>query len=170
MSEPNTPALFDLSQCERHLVELAEPDAARFTGSTVEKDRQRVDAVLSAVVAGVPREHIAALAKISTHTIAGIVDRAERSGEIAGWKERMSRLLARATETMAATLVEAVEQKKLAPAALPVSLGIAVDKKLLLDGEATSRVEHVERVRPEDITALIKRAKVVDIEPAKLTN
>jgi len=167
---PITPALFDLAECERHLVELAQPDAARFTGTTTEKDRQRVDAILAAVVAGVPREHIAALAKVSTHTIAGIVERAERSGEIATWKERMSRLLARATETMAATLVEAVEQKKLAPAALPVALGIATDKKLLLDGEATSRVEHVERVRPEDITALIKRAKVVDIEPAKLTN
>ena len=165
--EPTTqrhPALFDLAECERHLVELAAPDAARFTGTTTEKDRQRVEAVLAAVVAGVPREHIARLANISTHTIAGIVERAERSGEIAGWKERMSRLLARATETMAANLVEAVERKQIAPAALPVALGIATDKKLLLDGEATSRVEHVERVRPEDVLAGIKRISAVEIE------
>lgn len=161
-----TPALFDLAECERHLVELAAPQSARFTGTTVEKDRQRVDAVLAAVVAGVPREHIARLAKISTHTIAGIVERAERSGEIAGWKERMSRLLARATETMAANLVEAVEKKSIPAASLPVALGIATDKKLLLDGEATSRVEHVERVRPEDIAERIRRAQVIDLPAA----
>lgn len=165
-----TPPLFDLATCERHLIELRAPDAARFTGSTVEKDRERVEAVLAAVVAGVPREHIARLANISTHTIAGIVERAEKSGEIAGWKERMSRLLARATETMAANLVEAVEKKQIAPAALPVALGIATDKKLLLDGEATSRVEHVERVRPEDVLAGIKRLQVVEVDVEREAN
>jgi len=170
MNTPTTPALFDMAECERHLVELAAPDAARFTGTTTEKDRQRVDAILAAVVAGVPREHIAALAKVSTHTIAGIVERAERSGEIAGWKQRLSMMLARATETMAANLVEAVEKKSIPAASLPVALGIATDKKLLLDGEPTSRMEHVERVRPEDIIQLIKRAKVVEIEANKLTN
>lgn len=169
MSEAVTsqPVLFDLAECERHLVELAARDQDRFTGTTTERDRRLVDAVLSAVVAGVPREHVARLAAISTHTVAGIVERAERSGEIAGWKERMSRILARATETMAANLVEAVEAGNLPAGQLPVSLGISIDKKLLLDGEATSRVEHVERVRPEDILEHIKRAKVVDVDPVK---
>ena len=82
----------------------------------------------------------------------------------------MSRLLARATETMAANLVEAVEKKQIAPAALPVALGIATDKKLLLDGEATSRVEHVERVRPEDVLAGIKRLQVVEVDVEREAN
>ena len=111
-----TPPLFDLSECERHLVEIAGRDQERFSGTTTEKDRELVAGVLSAIAAGVPRDHIARLAGISTHTIAGIVERAEKSGEIAGWKERMSRQLARASEGLAASLVEAAERRPSRPA------------------------------------------------------
>lgn len=164
------PALFDVSECERHLVELAGLDRARFTGTTTEKDRELVDAVLAACAAGVPRVHVARLAKVSNNTVAGIIERAERSGEIAPWKERMSRQLARATEGLAASLVEAAENKTIPAGQQPIALAVLVDKKLLLDGEATSRVEHVERVRPEDILAKIRQAQqVVEIE-GKATN
>ena len=135
------PPLFDLAECESHLVRLAGRDQERFSGTTIEKDRELVAAVLGAVVAGVPRDHIARLAGISTHTIAGIVDRAESGGEIAPWKQRMSRQLARATESLAASLVEAADNKTIPVGQQSVSLAILVDKKLILDGEATSRVE-----------------------------
>jgi hypothetical protein len=159
------PALFDISECERHLVEIAARDQSRFTGTTTEKNRELVDSVLAACAAGVPRVHVARLAGISNHTVAGIIERAERSGEIAPWKERMSRQLARATEGLAASLVEAAENKSIPAGQQPIALAVLVDKKLLLDGEATSRVEHVERVRPEDVLAKIKAAQqVVEIE------
>lgn len=164
------PALFDLADCEQHLVQLAGRDRERFTGSTVAKDGELVDAVLAAVVQGVPRETIARLARISPSSIAAIVERAEKSGQIGGWKERMSRILARATETAAAGLVDDIERGKLPAGQKPVAIGILVDKKLLLDGEATSRVEHVERVRPEDIIAQLKRVKVQEIEAEKLND
>jgi len=157
------PALFDLASCEQHLVELAGRDQERFTGTTTEKDGELVQAVLAAVVQGVPRETIARLARISPSTIAALVERAEKSGQIGGWKERMSRILSRATETAAAALVDDIEKGKLPAAQKPVAIGILVDKKLLLDGEATSRVEHVERVRPEDVLAKIKAAQVIEI-------
>ena len=163
------PALFDFADVERHLVELAGPDRARFTGTTVAKDGELVDAVLAAVVQGVPRETIARLARISPTSIASIVDRAEKSGTIGGWKERMSRILARATETAAAGLVDDLEKGKLPAGQKPIAIGILVDKKLLLDGEATSRIE-VERVRPEDILRRIKAARLVEIEGKGTTN
>jgi hypothetical protein len=47
---------------------------------------------------------------------------------------------------------------------------VLLDKKLLVDGEATSRVEHVERVRPEDVLAALKRAQVVEIEGKRTEN
>lgn len=164
------PVLFDFAECEQHLVELAGADRARFTGSTVAKDGELVDAVLAAVVQGVPRETIARLAKVSPSSIASIVERAEKSGEIGGWKERMSRILSRATETAAASLVDDIEKGNLPAGQKPIAIGILMDKKLLLDGEATSRVEHVQRVRPEDILEEIKRAKIIEIEPAKGAN
>lgn len=164
MTEADT--LFDLAECERHLVALAAPDQKRFTGTTTEKDRQRVEAILAAVVAGVPAEHIARLANVSTHTVAGIVDRAERGGKIAGWKERMSRQLARATEGLAASLVEAAEKKTIAAGQQPVALGILIDKKLVLDGEATSRVEVVHRVEPSAI--LRELGRVVEVEAERI--
>jgi hypothetical protein len=145
-------------------VELAGRDRERFTGTTVEKDVELVQAVLGAVVAGVPHEHIARLGRISVHTVLGIVERAEKAGQIAGWKERMSRHLARGSEVLAQQIVEDAINGKLPAGQKAVAMGIVTDKKLLVDGEATSRVEHVERVRPEDILAQIKRAQMVEIE------
>lgn len=158
-TEEMQPALFDLAACERHLVAYA-ADRARFTGTTTEKDARLVDSVLAAVVAGVPKEHIAHLAGISPSTVQGIIERAEDAGKIGGWKQRMSRTLARATESCAAGLVEDIENGRLAPGQKPVAIGILVDKKLLLDGEATSRVEVVARVTPEQLLAEMKRATV----------
>ena len=105
MSAPQEiqPALFDLQDCERHLVELAS-DQSRFTGTTAGKDAQLVRAVLGAVVAGVPHKQIAALARISVHTVMSLVERAEGAGEIAPYKERMNRLLSRGAELLAATI------------------------------------------------------------------
>ena len=158
------PALFDLSACERHLVELAGRDQERFTGGTTERDGELVSAVLDAVNAGVRYDQIARLAQVSKHTIQGIVERAERSGKIAPYKERMSRQLGRITEALAGQMLDDVEAGKIAPRDKGLMTAVLVDKKLLLDGEATSRVEHVERVRPEDVLAGIKRISAVEIE------
>lgn len=159
-----TPPLFDLSACELHLVELAGRDQERFSGTTTEKDTELVAAVLDAVSAGVRYDQVARLARISKHTVQGIIERAERAGQIAPYKERMSRQLARITEALAGQMLDDVEAGKIAPRDKGLMTAVLLDKKLLVDGEATSRVEHVERVRPEDITALIKRAKVVEID------
>ena len=162
MSTPHEtqPALFDLEVCERHLLAIAKRDQDRFTGTTIEKHAETVGAVLAAVAAGVPREHIAKLAGISTKTIAGIVERAEANGEIAGWKQRMSRLLGRAAESAAASLAEDLDSGKITPGQKTLTIAILTDKRLLLDGEATSRVEHVQRVTPEQLMEEMKRATV----------
>lgn len=163
-----TPPLFDLATCERHLVELAGRDQERFSGSTTERDAELVSAVLDAVSAGVRYDQIARLARVSNHTVQGIVERAERSGRIAPYKERMSRQLGRITEALAGQMLDDVEAGKIAPRDKGLMTAMLVDKKLLLDGEATSRVEHVERVRPEDVLAGIKRIQVVEVDGERL--
>ena len=155
------PALFDLQQCERHLVEIAGRDQERFSGTTTDKHVELVNTVLEAVVAGVRYDQIAHLAGISRHTIQGIVDRAEKAGKIAPWKERMSRLLARTTEALAGQMLDDVQAGKIAPRDKGLMTAVLMDKKLLVDGEATSRVEIVARVTPEQLLAEMKRAAVV---------
>ena len=169
MSEAVTsqPVLFDLAECERHLVELAARDQDRFTGTTTERDAELVSTILRAVVAGVPTQHIADLAKVSPKTVLSVVERAELRGEIADYKQRMTRLLKRGTTVLAEQCIEDALAGKVPAGQKWVSLAIGIDKTLLMTGEATSRVEHVERVRPEDILEHIKRAKVVDLEPVK---
>ena len=53
-----------------------------------------------------------------------------------------------------------MEAGKVSASQIPVAVGIFTDKKLLLDGEATSRVEHVQRVTPEDLMADMKKASI----------
>lgn len=154
--DTDQPALFDLQQWEAELVRVR--DQERFSGSIVERDQRMVAAVLAAVAAGVPRRNICDLARISSHTVQGIVERAEKSGSIAPFKQRILGSLRRGAETLASSLIEDVETGELPPQSKPVALGILLDKCMLLDGEATARVE-VRHVDPDRVWDRIQRVK-----------
>ena len=150
------PALFDLRAWEQEVLHVR--DQERFSGRDTERDQRLVSAVLSAVSAGVPRQHICDLARISSHTVQGIVERAEKDGRIAPFKARISAALRRGAETIATSLIEDVEKGELPPSSKPVALGILLDKTLLLDGEATARLE-VRHVDADGVWERIQRVR-----------
>jgi len=132
-----------------------------FSGERVERDVQLVDAVLGAFAGGVSQRRIAAAFKLSRNTVAALIRRAEDAGRIEPYKGRLSGKLARAIEAGLEQWTDAVEAGQLSAGQIPVAVGIFQDKKLLLDGEATSRVEHQERVNVEDVMERLRRLREV---------
>ena len=99
---------------------------------------------------------------VSRNTVAGLIRRAEASGKVEPYKARVSARLGRAVEAGVECWTEAVEAGKISPSQIPVAVGIFADKKAMLDGEATSRVEVVQRVEAADVLADLRR--VVDVQ------
>lgn len=145
-----------MQDVERHLPEIA---GGTFSGKIVEQDREKVDAVLMAFASGIGKKRIARAFGLSPHTVRGIVQRAEAAGKIAPYKQRMSVRLAQAIELGVEQYIEALEEGKIAPGQIPVGVGILTDKKALLDGEATSRVERTDGPSLAEVIERMKRAK-----------
>jgi DNA-binding Lrp family transcriptional regulator len=154
--EDESPAFSFFSEVEQHLPEIA---GGTFSGVIVERDRELVDSVLAAFTAGIGKRRIARAFGLSPHTVRGIVQRAEASGRIAPYKQRMSARLAQAIELGVEQYIEALEEGKIAPGQIPVGVGILTDKKALLDGEATARVERTDGPSVQDVIERMRRAK-----------
>lgn len=155
--QPVLPVILD--QADERLAAVFASTAA-FSGVLTERDQSLVDAILSSFVAGATQRQIAERFKVSRNTIAQMVRRAEGDGRLEPYKARLSARLGRAVEAGIEHWTEAVEAGKVSASQIPVAVGIFTDKKLLLDGEATSRVEHVARVTPEQLMEEMKRATV----------
>ena len=148
-----------LAEADERLAAVFASTAA-FSGVLTERDQGLVDSILSSFVAGATQRQIAERFKVSRNTIAQMVRRAEADGRLEPYKARLSARLGRAVEAGIEHWTEAVEAGKVSASQIPVAVGIFTDKKLLLDGEATSRVEHVQRITPEQLLADMKQASI----------
>ena len=155
--QPVLPVILD--EADQRLAAVFATTAA-FSGALTERDQKLVDAILSSFVAGATQRQIAERFKVSRNTIAQLVKRAEADGRLEPYKARLSARLGRAVEAGIEHWTEAVEAGKVSASQIPVAVGIFTDKKLLLDGEATSRVEHVTRVTPEQLVQEMKKASI----------
>ena len=157
-----------VEECERRLLEITAPS---FSGKIIERDKQLVEAILSAFAGGISQRRIAQAFKVSRNTVAALVDRATAAGKIEPIKKRLSGKLGRAIEAGIEQWIDAVEEGSISPSQIPVAVGIFSDKKALLDGEATSRIERVEGPSMDSVMEKLQRAKVAlavpaDVDPA----
>lgn len=154
-----------IEETERHLPDVA---GGTFSGKIVERDQELVAAVLGAHVAGVGKKRIGEAFKISPNTVRGIVDRARQAGKIDPYKRRVSNQLGRAIESGMEQWIDAAEAGEIRADQIPVAVGIFSDKKALIDGEATSRVERTSGPSMDEVLEKMKRAKVALGDPLEL--
>lgn len=145
--DPDAPFLFseaELTECERYLPAVVDgrTDQDRFSGAIIEKQTRLVDAILADLAEGCSQRSIAEKFKVSRHTVSGILQRAEQSGKIAPFKQRVSAKLGQIAEEATEAYLEAIRERKIQPAQIPVGVGIMLDKKAALDGEASEIIEH----------------------------
>ena len=164
MMQP-APELFSAEQVESGLVEIAGKPRGQFSGALVERQAELLDVILERFCAGSSQREISRVFGVSTNTVAGIVSRATASGRIEAYKTRVSAKLAGAIEGGIEVWTDALRAGLLNPAQIPLAVGIFSDKKALLDGEATSRVE-VRQAEPsaQDIAAALRALPEIQVE------
>jgi hypothetical protein len=108
--------------------------SGRYTGELIEKDRAKVDAILQLLAVGVGIRRIAESQHVSTRTVALLRDR--YASKIATHKKGLARRFGLFAELGIDRAIEEVDQMDRDK--LMISVGIAVEKMQLLDGEATA--------------------------------
>jgi hypothetical protein len=152
ISEPEQRLLFEMGS-ELLTVE-EDARSGKYSGIIIEKNRQKVQAICSAIAEGHGMLRIAKAFGCSVHTVIGI---RERNPElIAIEKKQLSRTCGKILAVCAERYLEGVISGAVPAAQIPVGMGIVFDKKALLDGEPTAIVARQEKqISVEDFNQYI---------------
>jgi transposase-like protein len=154
--------------------ELLFPEAkARrvFTGEVVARNQEKYRAIVEAIAGGHSCRDIAHRFGVSKNVVTAI--RGAEPDLVGTEKKRLSRKLGTAVELGVEAWIESLQAGTLKPESIPVGVGILFDKRALIEGEPTARVEHVDTkiIRHEDINAYIDALpSVVDVQPSDSTS
>lgn len=108
-----------------------------FTGERVAKDRERYEGIVRALAEGLGTRAIARAFRVSPHVVSAI--RSREAQLVATEKKEVSRKMGDFVRMGVERLVEEIDTIPIGQ--LSVSVGIIADKKALLDGDPTMRVE-----------------------------
>lgn len=169
-SEETQPALFSPVDLPA-LPELVE-GAKRYvhSGKTTCKDEERAAAIAQAYLETGKILPVAKRFHVSPHTVHAVLEVLEQAGKLADLKQRVSRNLGLLAEVSSERAIEMVAEGKCPANVLPINVGVALDKKALLDGDATARVEMAVAVPigVADVLAYLKakgvQAPAIDVE------
>jgi hypothetical protein len=170
-AETRQPGLFSLEQLPPAPQLIAAAKAYAHTGTTASKDEERAEMVLSYYLVTGSLRATARHFQTSPNTIKAVLDIFATSGKLDALKQRISTKLGTVIELATDLLTEKLMLDGSVPAnVLPIVIGVAVDKKALMDGEATSRVE--EKISApaqfDDLAAYLRErgiaAPAIDVE------
>lgn len=140
----------------------AEDRKDKYPLSTIEKDQERLQAILHLIAADAPLRYICRAQRVGWHTIESI--RAKHGGKIAAVKKTIAQRMSTFVQLGIETLLDELSAGNLDPDKLGVTLGIVADKMQILTGEATSIVQHQDG--GPRITAETLREKLARMKPA----
>jgi hypothetical protein len=112
--------------------------AGKYSGAIIERNRAKVEAICRALAEGIGVKRIASAFSVSIHTVLGLRDRHPEL--IATQKKEASNQLGRIAKLMAENIEERLIAGTMKPSS--VDLGIVLDKKAMLDGDAGLVIEH----------------------------
>lgn len=150
------PELFDPAALPlgHELLTLAQDErAGKFTGELIARNRVRYAAIVRCLAEGIGIRATSRAFGVSTNTVSAIRER--EAGAIETEKKELSTLMGRFVRMSVERLIEEVDAIPIGQ--LSVSAGIISDKKALLDGDPTIRIE--ERIEvalsPGDLRAML---------------
>jgi hypothetical protein len=122
--------------------------AKRCTGSTAAPTEERRNAIIGACV-HLGTRRVAAAFGVSREVVRALRNEAIRDGKLDHLKEEMGRRALGAADAVLDRLIDEVDS--LPRASLAITYGILKDKGLLLTGQPTARVEHVQGASHQDL-------------------
>lgn len=170
LSQENAPSLFSPDQLPDVPKIAAGAKAFLHTGKITCKDEERAAAIAEAFLQCGLILPVARRFHISPNTVKAVVQVLEESGKLDDLKQRLSSKLGLLAETSIERANEMLMNNQVPANVLPILMGVAIDKKELLDGNATSRVQH-QFTRPlatEDVAKYLRDrgigAKAIDVK------
>jgi hypothetical protein len=151
--EQRQPALFLPKDLPEAPVLVAAAKRFVHSGKITCKDEEWASLIVTTYLANGSLRKTARRLNISPNTIKGVLTVAEESGKLDALKQRLSAKLGLTVELATDLLIEKLEEGSVQANVLPIVIGVCVEKKELLDGNATQRVEAT-RAEPLDASGV----------------
>jgi hypothetical protein len=159
----------DMDNERPEIVEMVQAKSFIHSGAFVGANEELCRGVCEDLILGMSSRQIARKHHISRNSILNCkVAMAER-GELEPLEKEIMAKIDRGVILSLENYQAALEQDKVAPDRIPIGLGILLDKRQLLSGQATSRHEVLEKkqLTPEDMATWLDEMKVVEAETAE---
>jgi|GEM_PF-1012234 len=146
---------------ETELVECVQQ--VRYSGKIACKLEDRAAKIVRLVLLRASVREIQRECHVDYRTVAAIVRIMEENGKLPALKQRLSDDLGEIAELSAANLKQKLLDNEVPANVLPIVLGVAVDKKALVDGDPTARmeIEVTNDITPEAAREYLDRLKQV---------
>lgn len=151
------------------LVELVKEKRFAHTGKIVAKDEELCREVCMDLIRGLSTRLVAKKYRISRNTVGAIHAVMEKRGELEPLKKQVSALLGKAIVFGLENFIEALATNQISPGQLPIPIAALIDKKELIDGNATARIEgsNVQEISVEQVQDFWERMKKADAQPTE---
>lgn len=140
-AESSQPALFTPEQLPAVPALIAAAQQHLHNGKTTCKDEELCEAMLTHYLTTGSLRATAKRFQVSAHTVAAVLKVYEAAGKMDALKQRLSSKFGVMIELGTDLLIEKLQEGAVQANVLPIVIGVGVEKKALLDGEATSRTE-----------------------------
>lgn len=140
-AESSQPALFTPEQLPDAPALIAAATSYAHTGTTSTKDEERAERILAFYLTAGSLRATARHFHVSPNTIKACLEIFAKAGKLDALKQRLSVKLGTVVELATDLLTEKLMDGSVQANVLPIVIGVGVEKKALIDGEATSRTE-----------------------------
>lgn len=140
-AESSQPALFTPEQLPPAPALIAAATSYAHTGTTATKDEERAEQVLTYYLTTGSLRATARHFHVSPNTVKAVLEIFAKAGKLDALKQRLSAKLGTVIELATDLLTEKLLDGSVQANVLPIVIGVGVEKKALIDGEATSRTE-----------------------------
>ena len=137
------------------------------TGKSLQRDPEQLRAMLEDFLAGLSERELSRRYHVGRNTLRAGLRELEAAGKLEPLKKRVSDRLLRLGQLAIGAAEQALEAGDIDPRALPALIGVPLEKAALLAGEATHRLDVVEKMDPAAawlaFQAQMKPADVIDV-------
>lgn len=129
--------LFDSFDCGAELLSIEEDAASgKHNAVTLAKRTELRDELAEMLCRGMSIRNLAKRYRVSRNTLARLIVRLEAAGKMEPLKKRLAGKLGAVAELSADVLLERLENDDLPPNVLPIAMGVAMDKKDMIEARA----------------------------------
>jgi hypothetical protein len=140
-AEAAQPALFAPEQLPAQEVLLEAAKRYAHTGKTACRDEELAEQVLKFYLTTGSLRLTARQFHVSPNTVSAMLTVFSANGKLDALKQRLSTKLGTMVELGTDLMIEKLQDGSVQANVLPIVIGVGVEKKALIDGEATSRTE-----------------------------